>query len=93
MNAVVSFDQRSGVVVVEAGCILQALEQYLNERGFIVPLDLGAKGSCQIGVLLLIRVYTRTYQYTNILIRVCIVPLDLGAKGSCQIGVLCTYAY
>ena len=51
MNAVVSFDQRSGVVVVEAGCILQALEQYLNERGFIVPLDLGAKGSCQIGVL------------------------------------------
>lgn len=33
----------------DAGCILETLDNYLNERGFGVPLDLGAKGSCQIG--------------------------------------------
>jgi len=49
MNQVISFDDRSGVVVCEAGCILQNLEAYVNEKGFMVPLDLGAKGTCQIG--------------------------------------------
>ena len=33
----------------DAGCVLEALDGYLAERGFGVPLDLGAKGSCQIG--------------------------------------------
>lgn len=33
----------------EPGCILENLNNYLLERGFIMPLDLGAKGSCQIG--------------------------------------------
>lgn len=33
----------------EAGCVLENLDNYLRERGFIMPLDLGAKGSCQIG--------------------------------------------
>ena len=33
----------------DAGCVLESLDNYLNERGFGVPLDLGAKGSCQIG--------------------------------------------
>jgi FAD/FMN-containing dehydrogenase len=28
---------------------LQHLESFVNERGFIIPLDLGAKGTCQIG--------------------------------------------
>ncbi|KAJ8971407.1 hypothetical protein NQ317_005523 [Molorchus minor] len=38
-----------GVIVCEAGCILENLDNYLSERGLIVPLDLGSKGSCQIG--------------------------------------------
>ena len=33
----------------EAGCVLEALEHALNVRGMTVPLDLGAKGKCQIG--------------------------------------------
>lgn len=33
----------------QAGCILEKLNEYLEERGFIMPLDLGAKGSCHIG--------------------------------------------
>jgi FAD/FMN-containing dehydrogenase len=29
--------------------VLQALEEHVAARGFTLPLDLGAKGSCQIG--------------------------------------------
>jgi FAD/FMN-containing dehydrogenase len=49
MNKVLAFDSVSGILTCQAGCILQALDQYLEERGFIMPLDLGAKGSCHIG--------------------------------------------
>lgn len=31
------------------GCILEVLDNWLRERGYIMPLDLGAKGSCHIG--------------------------------------------
>lgn len=34
---------------MQAGCILENLDAYLADRGFAMPLDLGAKGSCQIG--------------------------------------------
>ncbi|KAK4490679.1 hypothetical protein RD792_001371 [Penstemon davidsonii] len=43
------FDEASGILVCEAGCILENLISYLDNEGFIMPLDLGAKGSCQIG--------------------------------------------
>lgn len=49
MKDVVSFDEASGVLVVEAGCILEVADQYLAERGHVFPLDLGAKGSCHVG--------------------------------------------
>ncbi|XP_074859811.1 D-2-hydroxyglutarate dehydrogenase, mitochondrial [Carettochelys insculpta] len=49
MNQVISFDAVSGTLVCQAGCILQNLNQYLEEHDFIMPLDLGAKGSCHIG--------------------------------------------
>jgi len=35
--------------VCQSGCVLEKLNDYLMERDFIMPLDLGAKGSCQIG--------------------------------------------
>jgi FAD/FMN-containing dehydrogenase len=38
-----------GVLVCQAGCILENLDSYLSERGLMMPLDLGAKGTCQIG--------------------------------------------
>jgi FAD/FMN-containing dehydrogenase len=37
------------VLNADAGCILQTIDEYVAERGYIVPLDLGAKGSCHIG--------------------------------------------
>lgn len=49
MNRVIAFDAVSGVLVCEAGCILEQLDNYLAPHGFAMPLDLGAKGSCLIG--------------------------------------------
>lgn len=49
MNRIRSFDAVSGTLVVDAGCILEVTEQFLHDKGHIFPLDLGAKGSCQIG--------------------------------------------
>ena len=34
---------------MEAGCILENLEAQLHRHNLTLPLDLGAKGSCQIG--------------------------------------------
>jgi len=49
MNQIRSFDEVSGTLVVDAGCILETVDNYLGENGHIFPLDLGAKGSCHIG--------------------------------------------
>nr|XP_027232605.1 D-2-hydroxyglutarate dehydrogenase, mitochondrial-like isoform X2 [Penaeus vannamei] len=49
MNQVESVDSWSGVVVCQSGCVLEALDQHVAEHGLMVPLDLGAKGSCHIG--------------------------------------------
>ncbi|UKZ77734.1 hypothetical protein TrVFT333_005458 [Trichoderma virens FT-333] len=49
MNQIHSFDEVSGSLVLDAGCILEVADQYLAERGYIFPLDLGAKGSCHVG--------------------------------------------
>ncbi|KAJ4963836.1 hypothetical protein NE237_023775 [Protea cynaroides] len=49
MNNIMSFDKVSGILVCEAGCILENLDSFLGNQGFLMPLDLGAKGSCQIG--------------------------------------------
>ncbi|PKS10178.1 hypothetical protein jhhlp_001928 [Lomentospora prolificans] len=49
MNNIISFDEVSGVLVMDAGVILEVADQYLAERGHIFPLDLGAKGSCHVG--------------------------------------------
>jgi len=49
MNKVLSFDPYSGIVIAESGVVLEQLNSYLEERGFVMPLDLGAKGSCHIG--------------------------------------------
>ncbi|XP_047702351.1 D-2-hydroxyglutarate dehydrogenase, mitochondrial isoform X2 [Prionailurus viverrinus] len=49
MNQVISFHDMSGTLVCQAGCVLEDLSRHVEERGFIMPLDLGAKGSCHIG--------------------------------------------
>ncbi|EFA01450.2 D-2-hydroxyglutarate dehydrogenase, mitochondrial isoform X1 [Tribolium castaneum] len=49
MNEIISLDEKAGILTCLAGCVLQNLDEYLAERNLIFPLDLGAKGSCQIG--------------------------------------------
>ncbi|OJD26486.1 hypothetical protein ACJ73_02126 [Blastomyces percursus] len=49
MNNIRSFDENSGVLVIDAGVILEVADKYLAERNHLFPLDLGAKGSCHIG--------------------------------------------
>ncbi|KAL4155259.1 hypothetical protein PRNP1_007369 [Phytophthora ramorum] len=49
MNSVISFDEVSGILVCEAGCILENLDNHVAKHGYMMPLDLGAKGTCQIG--------------------------------------------
>ncbi|KAI0322676.1 FAD-binding domain-containing protein [Amylostereum chailletii] len=49
MSKVRSFDPVSGALVADAGCILESLSEYISPHNHIMPLDLGAKGSCQIG--------------------------------------------
>ncbi|XP_039176510.1 D-2-hydroxyglutarate dehydrogenase, mitochondrial isoform X1 [Crotalus tigris] len=49
MNQIISFDHISGILICQAGCILENLNQYLESKSFVMPLDLGAKGSCHIG--------------------------------------------
>ncbi|KAK2045570.1 FAD linked oxidase domain-containing protein [Colletotrichum somersetense] len=49
MNRIHSFDDVSGTLVVDAGVILEVADQFLAEKGYVFPLDLGAKGSCHVG--------------------------------------------
>ena len=49
MNNIRSFDDVSGILVADAGVVLEVADNYLAEREHIFPLDLGAKGSCMIG--------------------------------------------
>jgi hypothetical protein len=44
LSQIRSLDEHAGVMVCEAGCILEKLEEKANSVGLMVPLDLGPKG-------------------------------------------------
>ena len=39
----------TGILTCQAGCILENLDKHVEQHGLMMPLDLGAKGSCHIG--------------------------------------------
>ena len=49
MNAVRATDAANLTMTVEAGCILQTLQEAAEKAGFLFPLSLAAEGSCTIG--------------------------------------------
>ena len=49
MNAVRALDAANLTMTVEAGCILQTLQDAAANAGFLFPLSLAAEGSCTIG--------------------------------------------
>lgn len=53
MNKVRSFDEISGALVADAGCVLEALSEHISSYGHIMPLDLGAKGRYDLHVIFL----------------------------------------
>ena len=49
MQAIRQVDAANLTLTVEAGCVLQHVQQIAQEAGFLFPLSLGAQGSCTIG--------------------------------------------
>ena len=49
MNKIRQIDQQNMSMTVEAGCILQTLQDKADDAGLYFPLNLAAKGSCTIG--------------------------------------------
>uniref|UniRef100_A0A1I8ARF6 D-2-hydroxyglutarate dehydrogenase, mitochondrial n=1 Tax=Steinernema glaseri TaxID=37863 RepID=A0A1I8ARF6_9BILA len=49
LNKHYEFNSITGILQCDAGLILEELDERLRKEGFMMPLDLGAKGSCLIG--------------------------------------------
>ena len=49
LDAIEDIDTLGGTAVVQAGVTLERLQAAAAERGWFFPLDLGARGSCQLG--------------------------------------------
>ena len=49
LNRILEIDPQNNTATVEAGCILQTLQEQAAAAGRLFPLSLGAEGSCQIG--------------------------------------------
>ena len=49
LNKIETIDTVGGTVTVEAGVLLQTLQETCVEKDMVFPLDLGARGSCTIG--------------------------------------------
>jgi FAD/FMN-containing dehydrogenase len=49
MNRILEIDSLNYTVTVEAGCVLQTLQQAAADVDRLFPLSLGAEGTCQIG--------------------------------------------
>ncbi|MDM9560577.1 MULTISPECIES: FAD-binding oxidoreductase [Bordetella] len=49
LNRIRSIDTDNDTITVEAGCVLQAVQQAAADAGRLFPLSLAAEGSCTIG--------------------------------------------
>ncbi len=49
LNRVRELDTANRTLTVEAGCVLQTVQDVAREAGFLFPLSLAAQGSCTIG--------------------------------------------
>ena len=49
MNQVRSIDAANLTITVDAGCVLQNVQQEAEQAGFLYPLSLAAEGSCTMG--------------------------------------------
>lgn len=49
MNRIESVDTANRTAIVQAGVVLEAFQDHLEPEGLSFPLDLGGRGSCQLG--------------------------------------------
>jgi FAD/FMN-containing dehydrogenase len=49
LNRVRAIDPLNGTMIVEAGCVLQAVQAEAAAAGYLFPLSLASEGSCTIG--------------------------------------------
>ena len=49
MNNVRKLDAGNGTITLDAGCVLQNVQQACFDAGYLFPLSLGSQGSCTIG--------------------------------------------
>jgi FAD/FMN-containing dehydrogenase len=49
MNLIRQLDAANLTVTVEAGCVLQALQEACEKSGFLYPLSMASEGSCTVG--------------------------------------------
>lgn len=49
MNKIIEIDEVGGTITLEAGAILENVQNIVSDKGFFFPLDLGARGSCTVG--------------------------------------------
>ncbi|OKP63252.1 FAD-binding oxidoreductase, partial [Ensifer adhaerens] len=49
LNGIEEIDPQAGTMTVRAGTPLEVVQRAAEDAGFLLPIDLGARGSCQIG--------------------------------------------
>jgi FAD/FMN-containing dehydrogenase len=49
LSGIEAIDTDAGTMTVLAGTVLETAQKAAEEAGFLLPIDLGARGSCQIG--------------------------------------------
>ena len=49
MNGITEIDQVAGTATLQAGAVLETIQNAVKDEGLFLPLDLGARGSCTIG--------------------------------------------
>jgi len=49
LRSIEAFDAQAGTLTVQAGVPLETVQQYAEARGWMFPVDIGSRGSCQIG--------------------------------------------
>jgi FAD/FMN-containing dehydrogenase len=49
MNAIEAIDTANRTATVQAGVVLETLQNHVEQFGLCFPLDLGGRGSCQVG--------------------------------------------
>jgi FAD/FMN-containing dehydrogenase len=49
MSTITHFNPIDKTLIAEAGCTLQQIQEFARDRQLLLPIDIGARGSCTIG--------------------------------------------